>query len=98
MVQKKTTSLGFAFLVLFSSGCRVPSSPERRADASEPDMPGIVRLHGQDVAATVPGDPRLLAELWTDDAVRINSDGRIDVGRAAIRAADERRWPLEDGS
>src|SRR5689334_14138696 len=87
MVQPKTTFLACAFLVLFSSGCRVHSSTQR--SASEADMAGIVRLHHQDVAATVLGDPRLLAELWTDDAVRINPGGRIDVGRAAIHAADE---------
>jgi len=45
---------------------------------------------GRICATTAPGDPKLLANLWTEDAVRINPGGRVEVGRAAIRAADER--------
>jgi uncharacterized protein (TIGR02246 family) len=73
-------------LVLLVPGRR--SSAEKVAD--ERDVAAIERLHQQDIAATAPGDPKLLANLWTEDAVRINPGGRVEVGRAAIRAADER--------
>ena len=54
------------------------------------DMAAIERLHRQDVAATLSGDPKALAELWTDDAVRLQQGQEADVGKQAIRAADER--------
>jgi uncharacterized protein (TIGR02246 family) len=87
--QTRMTRLAFG-LVLLSPG----GSTGENGDAA---LAGIEKLHRQDVAATVPGDPRLLAELWTDDAVRINPGGRIDVGKAAIRAADERATARHPG-
>src|SRR5215470_8625463 len=50
--------------------------------------PGIERLHAQDIAATLSGNPDALAQLWTDDAVRIEPGEPPTVGRAAIHADD----------
>src|SRR5215470_15655734 len=50
--------------------------------------PAIDRLHAQDIAATLSGDPDVLAQLWTDDAVRIEPGEPPTVGRAAIHADD----------
>lgn len=50
--------------------------------------PKIAELHQLDIKATEAFDPKLLAELWTDDAVRI-INGRVDAGKAQIRGWDE---------
>jgi uncharacterized protein (TIGR02246 family) len=86
MWRPKTSILVCGFLLLGSRN-RVSAG---RMTADEQELAAIERLHQQDIAATLPGDPGLLASLWTDDAVRIRPGGRIDVGRAAIRAADDR--------
>ena len=38
-----------------------------------------------------------LAGLWTDDAVRLNPGGRVDIGKKAIRDADERAHARHPG-
>jgi len=54
-------------------------------------MAEIEKLHAQDVAATLSGDPAALTEQWTDDAVRLTPTGDPDdIGKAAIRATNER--------
>jgi uncharacterized protein (TIGR02246 family) len=85
-----TTLLACAFLLVVSGCLAHRSLPGPTAYAGEADVLGIERAHQQDVAATVPGDPTALAGLWTDDAVRLNPGGRVDIGKQAIRAADER--------
>lgn len=59
--------------------------------------PGIERLHAKDVAATLSGDPDALAELWTEDAVRLQAGADPEVGRATIHAHDA-RWQAEHPS
>ena len=54
------------------------------------DLAAIERLHQQDIAATLAGDPVALTDLWTDDAIRLGG-GRADVGKKAIQASNERR-------
>jgi uncharacterized protein (TIGR02246 family) len=85
--RAKSRSLLCGLLVVGAGGCgaRFCTPP-----FDQGALAGIESLHRQDVAATAPGDPSLLAALWTEDAVRINPGGRVDVGKSAIRAADER--------
>jgi hypothetical protein len=54
------------------------------------DVAGIEALHRRDVAATLSGDPKALAESWTTDAVRLEQGRPADVGKAAIRSEEER--------
>lgn len=54
------------------------------------DMAGIEKFRSQDIAATLSRDPTALTELWTDDGVRLQQGAPVDVGKAAIRAANER--------
>jgi ketosteroid isomerase-like protein len=51
------------------------------------DLRAIEKLHQQDVAATLAGDPKMLAELWTDDAVRLEP-GPAEVGKKLITLHD----------
>jgi ketosteroid isomerase-like protein len=59
-------------------------------EAHERDMAGIENLHRQDVAVTLAGDPKALAGLWTDDAVRMEPGGPAEVGKPVINSHDEK--------
>jgi uncharacterized protein (TIGR02246 family) len=61
----------------------------RRMDRA--DQAGIEELHRKDVAATLASDPKLLAELWTDDAVRLQPGGPAEVGLTVIRENDRKQ-------
>src|SRR5215813_1469696 len=54
-----------------------------QSSARARDLKEIEKLHQQDVAATVAGDPKALAELWADDAVRLEP-GPAEVGKKLI--------------
>jgi len=54
------------------------------------DRAVIEKLKYQDAAATVARDAVAMADLWTDDAVRFGLDAPPDVGKQAIREANER--------
>jgi ketosteroid isomerase-like protein len=66
-------------------------APKVTANIARPDLAGIEKLHQQDVAATLAGDPKALADLWTDDAVRLEPDGPAEVSRALIKGNDEKQ-------
>jgi ketosteroid isomerase-like protein len=57
---------------------------------------GIEKFHSQEIAATLSRDAVALTELWTDDAVRLNSGRPPQVGRKAIRESNE-RWAAAGG-
>jgi uncharacterized protein (TIGR02246 family) len=54
------------------------------------DRAAIEKLKQDDVVATVARDAVAMADLWTDDAVRFGPDTPADVGRQAIRTANQR--------
>jgi len=54
------------------------------------DRAAIEKLKQDDVVATIARNAGAMADLWTDDAVRFGPDTAADVGRQAIRAANER--------
>jgi ketosteroid isomerase-like protein len=60
-------------------------------------MAGIEKFRQQDIAATLSRDPVALTDLWTDDGVRLVQGRPPEVGRAAIRASNE-RWPARPGA
>jgi uncharacterized protein (TIGR02246 family) len=62
------------------------------------DLEAIDELHRRDVVATLSGDPGALAELWTDDAVRLEQGSDADIGKRAIRASDEHQRATHPGS
>ena len=62
------------------------------------DQAGIEELHRKDVAATLASDPKLLAELWTDDAVRLQPGGPAEVGLAVIRNNDQKQLAEHPGA
>jgi ketosteroid isomerase-like protein len=54
------------------------------------DLAAIEKLRQQDIAATVSRDPVALTDFWADDAIRLGVGAPADVGKAAIRASNER--------
>ena len=66
------------------------SAAKNRADRAA-DVAGIEKLRQQDIAATLSLDQVGLAELWTDDAVRLGPVPPADVGKQAIRESNERQ-------
>ena len=70
-----------------AQGSAAAVGTERGQDA---DWAAIEKIKQQDVAATIARDAVAMADLWTDDAVRLGPDTPADVGKQAIRAANER--------
>jgi ketosteroid isomerase-like protein len=60
-------------------------------------MVGIEKFRQQEIAATLARNPAALTDLWTDDAVRLVQGRPPEVGRAAIRASNE-RWSARTGA
>ena len=60
-------------------------------------MAGIEKFHQQDIAATLSRDAVALTDLWTDDGVRLVQGRSPEVGKAAIRASNE-RWYARPGA
>jgi ketosteroid isomerase-like protein len=67
----------------------VPAAKNRAGRAA--DIASIEKLRQQDIAATLSLDQVGLADLWTDDAVRIGPVPPADVGKQAIRESNERQ-------
>ena len=63
----------------------------------EQDRAGIERLHQQDLAATFSDKLDELANLWDNDAVRIQPGRPADVGKEVIYAVDK-RWEASKGN
>ena len=68
-----------------------------QTQATAHDMAGIEKFHQQEIAATLARDPAALTDLWTDDAIRLVQGRPPEVGRAAIRASNE-RWSARTGA
>jgi ketosteroid isomerase-like protein len=67
-----------------------PDASARRDTNRDADRAAIERLKQDDVVATVARDAVAMADLWTDDAVRLGPDTPAHVGRQAILEANER--------
>jgi ketosteroid isomerase-like protein len=79
-------ALLFSLASIYRTGWLQPVKSEAR----EQEMAGIEKLHQLDIAATLSGDPKALADLWTDDAVRLEPGGNAEIGKQIIRAKDEK--------
>jgi uncharacterized protein (TIGR02246 family) len=88
-MRGRTQALGACMFIALAIDGAANSTPNA-ADARAQDMQAIERLHRQDVAATLSSDPAALAELFADDAVRLEQGEEAVIGKQAIRAADER--------
>jgi ketosteroid isomerase-like protein len=55
------------------------------------DRAAIEKLRQQDIAATVSRDPAALTDFWTDDAIRLGAGAPPEIGKATIRASNERQ-------
>src|SRR5688500_7862456 len=55
------------------------------------DLAAIEKLRQQDVAATLARDPVALTDFWTEDAIRLGVGAPPEIGKATIRASNERQ-------
>ena len=74
--------------IIYLLACLVPAlivvvTVRGQSSARARDLTEIERLHQQDIAATVAGNPKALAELWAEDAVRLEP-GLAEVGKKLI--------------
>jgi ketosteroid isomerase-like protein len=81
-----------AVMVHVFQGPAVSAGP---AEGRGADVAAIEKLRQQDIAATLSRDAVGLTENWTDDAVRLGP-GQADIGKQAIREANE-RWSARPG-
>jgi ketosteroid isomerase-like protein len=77
---QRAVFLGVLFL---SSTMAAQDMPEKKADSA---LAGIVKLHQQDIAATMSSSLSGLVSLWSDDGVLISQGEKPLVGKAAIQA------------
>ena len=90
MTKLKCRLLAIALLFISIVAGRNEVSTTAKTEAHEQEMVGIEKLHQQDIAATLSSDPKALADLWTDDAVRLEPGGQAEIGKPLIRTADEK--------
>jgi ketosteroid isomerase-like protein len=74
---------------------RPPASSASDKDRAA-DLAAIEKLRMQDITATIARDPVALTDLWTDDAIRLGVGAPADIGKAAIRASNERQTANKD--
>ena len=68
-----------------------PASAESVTGGSAADRAAIQKLRQQDIDATLSLDQVALADLWTDDAVRLGPIPPAEVGKQAIRESNKRQ-------
>ena len=82
---------GVRLCILFVAGSFLFVVPRVVGRMDRADQAGIKELHRKDVAATLASDPKLLGELWTDDAVRLQPGEPAEVGLTVIRENDRKQ-------
>src|SRR6476659_3571073 len=92
MTKRISIMLAVAYLFFLVVSRLAEDLPNSRSAASDVEMIGIEKLHQQDVTATLSGDPTALAELWTNDAVRLEPGAPAEIGKQVIRVNNEKTY------
>jgi ketosteroid isomerase-like protein len=80
-----------AFTALAGRNIQGPPALAGNAQDRAADRAAVEKLRQQDISATVARDPVALTDLWTDDAIRLGIGAPAEMGKAAIRASNERQ-------
>ena len=80
-----------ALTALAGQALQRPSASSGRDTDRAADLAAIEKLRMQDISATIARDPVALTDLWTEDAIRIGVGAPAEIGKAAIRASNERQ-------
>jgi ketosteroid isomerase-like protein len=80
-----------ALTALAAQSLQRPPAPSPSDKDRAADLAAIEKVRRQDITATIARDPVALTELWTDDAIRLGVGAPADIGKAAIRASNERQ-------
>jgi uncharacterized protein (TIGR02246 family) len=86
----RTLGVVFSALLVVTADAQGPGKAAKALAGQEKDIAAIQNLLKQDIAATLSQDQKALAELWTDDAVRLGPGAPVDIGKEAIRATNAR--------
>ena len=84
-------------LVVAAYALQGPGEVAKAVAGQEKEMAAIQNFIKQDIAATLSQDQTALAELWTNDGVRLGPGAPVDIGKAAIRATNERNKAARPG-
>lgn len=91
-------SVGVVFLASFAAAsAQGAGAATQTAEGQARDMAAIEEFRKLDIAATLSQDLTALAELWTDDGVRLVPGAPADIGKAAIRATNARNKAARPG-
>jgi len=97
MTHRSITLVTCALVGLMALVLEDACSSVKKADTRAQDMAEIEKLHRLDVVATQRGDFEALAEGCTDDVVRLQQGEEADIGKEAIRAANDRHKGAHPG-
>jgi hypothetical protein len=84
MADHARTAIAISLIAMTARFSRAQASASGAADSLTQDKAGIEKLHKQDFAATQSGDPDALAELWSEDAVRLESSACAAFGASKL--------------
>ena len=93
----RTIGVVFSTLLAVTAHAQGSGRAAKAVAVQEKDMAAIQNFIKQDIAATLSQDQTALAELWTNDAVRLGPGAPPDIGREAIRATNERFKAAQPG-
>src|SRR5262245_37636636 len=68
-----------------------PSASAAGVQDRTADRAAIEKLRQQDISATVARDAVALTDFWTEDAIRLGIGAPAEIGKAAIRASNDRQ-------
>ena len=81
----------FSALLLFTAACNTPAKEEKTAEAAKPDMTQIraeiQAIENEWAKASTAKDIARVMSFYADDAVEMNDDEPMSVGKPAIEAA-----------
>jgi uncharacterized protein (TIGR02246 family) len=85
----RTIGVVLSALLVVTAYAQGTGQAAKAVTGQEKEIAAIQNLFKRDLAATLSQDQTALAELWTDDAVRLGP-GALDIGKEAIRATNGR--------
>lgn len=86
----------FAVIAFGGQSLHGPAAPDGGQPDRIADLAAIEKVRRQDISATIARDSVALTDLWTDDAIRLGTNGVAEIGKEAIRASNERQTANKD--
>src|SRR5919198_1775133 len=94
MIQLKNRMPAVTLLLLLTAIGIIEVLPKAKPETLDQEMARIEKLHQQDIAATLSGDPKALTDLWTDDGILLEPGGQAKIGKQFI-GTEVQKWRAE---